>query len=308
MGIEALLLAHILSLIFYLGYVEIKIHALKYLDFRALKRDKFINMMRFSIPLIPNATFWWLTNSVNSVIITAKLGMDVNGIYSVSSKFTAVLSMVVGVLNMSWQDTAIADYGTKGFNKFFTKTFNTFVKLIFSAISVLIPLISILLPYMIDPTYYDAISFTPFLMLASGISSMSGFMAQIFTGKGNTKIVLTTSIFGMIANIAIIVIFVDQIGIWAAVIGSLAADIVIFASRTFIARKEFTKEVNYGSFFVILFMMIVGIICYTNANVWYNAIWFVISSVVALILNRHFVCDLFSVIFGNLLKKDKLRK
>ncbi len=303
MGIEALLLAHILSLIFAIVYTEVRIHALRYFDFKAIHFSSFASMMRFSIPLIPNAVFWWLTSSVNSVIISARLGMDVNGIYSVSGKFTSVLVMVTSVLNMSWQDTAIADYGTEGFGKFLTKTFNTFVKLIFSAIAVLIPFIAIILPYMIAPTYYDAIPFTPFLMIASGTSSMSGFMAQIFTGQGKTKNILVTSIFGMIANIVVIILLVDKIGLWAAVFGSLAADVVLFGSRTFLARKEFAKGIEYGRFLIIAAMTLIGIIFYLKASVVYNIIWFVISAILAIILNKQFVCDMFSLLFGRFIKK-----
>lgn len=303
MGIEALLLSHILSLIFALVYTEVRIRALKYFDFKLLNLSVFLKMVRFSVPLIPNACFWWLTSSVNHVIVSAKLGVDVNGIYSVSGKFTSVLVMVTSVLNMSWQDTAIADYGTDGFGKFLTKTFNTFVKLIFSAIAVLTPFIAIILPYMIDPTYYDAIPYTPFLMLASGTSAMSGFMAQIFVGKGKTNNVMVTSLFGMIANILVIILFVDKIGLWAAVFGSLAADVVLFGSRTFMARKEFAKGIEYGRFSVIAAMTVVGIILYLNRNPLYNIIWFVISAIIAIILNKQFVCDMFNLLFGRFIKK-----
>ena len=303
MGIEALLLAHILSLSFAIIYTEIRVHAFKYFDFKTINFSAFAKMMRFSIPLIPNAVFWWLTSSVNSVIISARLGLDVNGIYSVSSKFTSVLVMVTGVLNMSWQDTAIADYGNKDFGLFLTKTFNTYVKLIFSAIAVLIPLISIVLPFVIDPSYYGAVPFTPFLLLASGISSMSGFIAQIFTGKGNTQNILITSIFGMIANLSVILLLVDVIGLWAAVLGSLVADSVLFVSRAFLARKEFSKGIDYVSFLIILLMIVVGVILYLKAGALYNFVWLCISLIFAMVLNRRFVCDLFSLIFGKIVKK-----
>ena len=305
MGIEALLWAHIISLAFALIYTEIRIRALKYFSFTALNRRVFAQMMRFSIPLIPNAIFWWLTSSVNSVIVSARLGMDVNGIYAVSAKFTGVLVMVTSVLNMSWQDTAIADYGNKDFGAFLTKTFNMYVKLIFSAIAVLLPFIALILPYMIDPTYYDAIPYTPFLMMASGTSAMSGFVAQIFTGKGQTKTLLTTSIFGMIANVTVVFLFVGNLGLWAAVLGSLAADVVLFTSRTVLARKEFAKGIDYKSFLIVFVMLVVGSVIYLLGTPIYNLIWLGISVAVAVILNWRFVCDLFTVLFGGLMKKKR---
>ena len=297
MGIKALLLAHIISTSFAIIYTETRIKALKYFSLKSLNFSSFKRMMKFSVPLIPNAVFWWLTSSINSVIVSLKLGMDVNGIYSVSSKFTSALTMITNVLNMSWQDTAIADYGKDNFSTFLTNTFNRFIKLIFSAIAVLMPLICLVLPYMIDPSYYDAIKFTPFLLIASGISTMSGFMAQIFTGKGKTQTILITSIFGMIVNIITILILIDKIGLWAAVWGSLAADSALFIIRIILARKEFSKEIDYRSFIVIFAMTVISIIMYFNANAMFNIAWLGISAIIAVVLNMQFIKDLFLVIF-----------
>ena len=308
MGIEALLLAHIISLTFAVIYTELRTHAIKYFSFKAIHPSVFKKMMRFSIPLIPNACFWWLTSSINHVIVSARLGMDVNGIYSVAGKFTSVLVMVTSVLNMSWQDTAIAEYGNEGFGAFLTKTFNTYVKLIFSAIAVLCPLIALILPYMIDPSYYDAIQFTPFLMIASGTSAMSGFMAQIFVGKGKTNSVLMTSIFGMIANILVIVLLVDKIALWAAVLGSLAADVVLFGSRTFLARKDFAKGIGYGSFLIVVAMLAISMFIYLKADVVVNIIWLIVSAIIAVILNWQFIKDMITLLFGRFIKKKNVIK
>lgn len=305
LGIDALLIAHILSLLFFLVYAELRVHALNFFDIRTLKLDVFSKMMRFSIPLIPNAVFWWLTSSVNHVIVSAKLGMDVNGIYTVSSKFSAVVVMVTSVLNMSWQDTAIADYGSNGFREFFTKTFNSFVKLIFSALVVLLPFVALVIPFMIDPSYYSAIQYSPFLLLAAVVSAMSGFIAQIFTAKGNTKVLLLTSVMGMIVNILVIGLLISKIGLWAAVIGALSADTVIFCARLFMARKEFAKGIQYKSFILILVMLVVGIYIYLNASSKINLIWFAITAIVALILNFEFIKNILTLIFGSFFKKKK---
>lgn len=299
-GIEALLLAHSLSIAFFLVYAELRVHALRYLDLRSIRVKPFSKMMKFSIPLIPNAAFWWMTSSVNSVIVSAKLGMDINGIYSVSGKFSSVLNMVTSVLNMSWQDTAIADYGSATFSKFLTDTFNTFIKLIFSAIVVLIPFIALVLPHMIDPAYYAAIPFAPFLLLASGTSAMSGFMAQIFTGKGETPKILTTSIYGMVTNVAVIALFVGKIGLWAAVLGSLSADVVLFGSRIYMARKEFAKGIHFKTFLLVLVMLIVSIIIYLTAVSAANLVWFTISAVVAVVINWQFIQNMLHLLFGKI--------
>lgn len=300
MGVEALLLAHIISMTILLIYLESKVHPLRYFDIRSLKLSAFMEMFRFSIPLVPNSAFWWLTSSVNNVIVSAYLGIGVNGIYTVSGKFSSVLNIVTNVLNMSWQDTAVADYGKDGFSNFMTKTFNTFVKLVFSAVAVLLPFIALVVPYMIDPTYYDAIPYTPFLMLAAAISFISGFMAQIFVGKGKTTNILATSIIGMVSNVVVVAVFIGKIGLWAAVLGSLASDCVLMTTRTFLARKEFAKGIDYRGIMVVFLMLGVSTLFYFKASTLGNIGWFVVSAVMAVFLNQGFIRDIFSLLFNRL--------
>lgn len=308
MGGEALFISNIACVVIFLIYAELRIHALRYFGFRYLNGAVFKDMMKFSIPLIPNAAFWWMTSSVNSVIVTSRLGMDINGIYTVSNKFSNVLSMVTSVLNTSWQDSAVAEYGSDSFKQFFTKTFNRFFKLIFSAIAVLIPFIAVVFPYLIAPTYYDAIPYTPFLLLASGTSTLSGFMAQIFVGQGKTHNSLITSIAGMVVNITVIILLVDRVGLWAAVIGSLASDTVLFLARTFMVRKEFAKGIEFFRFGIVLGMLATSIYLYLKASAVWNIIWFAVTVILAIILNFEFVKDIVTLLFRKFFKKKNHNK
>lgn len=296
LGVEALLIANIVSTVFVLIYAECRVHALAYVDIRLARWDTFGEMMRFSVPLIPNAVFWWLTSSVNNVIVSARLGMDVNGIYTVSNKFSGVLNMVISVINMSWQDTAVADYGRAHFDTFLTKTFNTFVKLVFSATAVMIPFVAVVLPYMVDPQYYGAIPYAPFLLLCSSISALSGFLAQIYTGKGETKTLLDTSMVAMVVNVSVILLLIGKTGLWAAVVGTLASNVALVLSRGFFARKEFARGIHWGGFALIGLMLIVGFLLYFLAQPLWNLIWLFVSVAVALVVNRHFVKDVFTVL------------
>jgi O-antigen/teichoic acid export membrane protein len=303
MGVEALLLAHILSAAAFLIFAEVKVHALQLFDVRSVRFATFKEMMRFSVPLIPNAAFWWMTSSVNNVIVSTRLGVGVNGIYAVSNKFSSALNLVTGVLNMSWQDTAVADYGTEHFSRFLTKTFNTFIKLIFSCIAVLLPLVTLLLPHMIDPSYSDAISYTPFLLVGAGISFLSGFMGQVYTGKGKTEWLLVTSVLGMVANIAVVLLLIGKIGLWAAVLGTLLSDFTLMSTRIYFARKEFAKGIDYGSVVIVLSMLAASIMIYFKASTAVNFVWLLLSAVIAIILNRSFIKDLLVLLLGRFQRK-----
>ena len=77
----SLLLADFISIL----YTFIAIKALKYLHIKCMTYLK--EMLYFSIPLIPNATMWWIVNSINRPILMENVGIEGVGLYSVAGNF-----------------------------------------------------------------------------------------------------------------------------------------------------------------------------------------------------------------------------
>ena len=50
-------------------------------DQRVLKK-----MLLYSVPLMPNAIFWWVGTSVNRFFITSMLGIGASGLFAAASK------------------------------------------------------------------------------------------------------------------------------------------------------------------------------------------------------------------------------
>ena len=123
---EALFLAVIVSSTVFFLLAELKIKSYRMVRGSRIEKGIAKEMIKFSLPLVPNAVFWWMTSSVNSVIISAKLGLDINGIYFVANKFSNVLTIITSVFIMAWQESAILEYGSPDFKKFFSKTFSTY--------------------------------------------------------------------------------------------------------------------------------------------------------------------------------------
>ena len=304
MGVEALFIAAIISTVAFLIFAEVQVKSLKYFSLKSASGEIAKEMLKFSVPLIPNAAFWWMTSSVNAIIVSARLGTDINGIYSVSNKFSAIITMVTGVFNMAWQESAISEYGGDDFGRFFTKTFNSFFKLVFSAIAVIIPFVAVIFPYIIDSDYNDAVQYTPYLLLAAGISAFSGFLAQIFSGQGKTERALYTSMLGMITNTLFVFLFVDRIGLWAAVFGTLLSDVAILVFRFILVRNDFGRGVEFVKLSITIAVLAASILLYSNFNSTLNIIWFAITVIFALILNKEFIKEIFHVIFKRKIKDN----
>jgi F-type H+-transporting ATPase subunit c len=107
------------------------------------------------------------------------------------------------------------------------------------------------------------------------------------------------------SNMIVIAALVEPLGLWAAVLGSLAADTMLVFLRTFLARKEFAKGVEYCHFAVVLGMLVVSVYLYLTQNAVVNLIWLVCVAVLALILNRSFMKDLWSLFAQRFFKRNK---
>jgi len=297
MGVEALFWSVICSYFVFLLFAEWQIKSLWLLDIRHFPKQNFGEMVRFSLPLIPNAVFWWLTTSINTVIVSARCGLDVNGIYTVANKFSAVLIMVTSVFSLAWQESAIAEYGDEKFKQFFTGTFNMIMKGTFSVVAVLLPFMALVFPYLLDESYHASIDYAPFLLLASGISAISGFTAQIFVAQSKNHKSLFTNVLGMVINITVIFCLVDKIGLWAAVCGSLAADLAISVSRLVLVRKEFAKGVEIGSFALVFALIAIGILCYFKGNPLWQLLCLLLSIGAALALNWQLIKNILLILF-----------
>jgi len=152
-------------------------------------------------------------------------------------------------------------------------------------------------PYLLDESYHASIDYAPFLLLASGISAISGFTAQIFVAQSKNHKSLFTNVLGMVINITVIFCLVDKIGLWAAVCGSLAADLAISVSRLVLVRKEFAKGVEIGSFALVFALIAIGILCYFKGNPLWQLLCLLLSIGAALALNWQLIKNILLILF-----------
>ncbi len=295
-GVAALLFATICADIIFAMLAETQVHAFRLWSVKSVKFSVFKSMLKFSAPLMPNTALWWLTSSINTLIISDKCGLEATGIYTVANKFSAILSLVTAVFVMSWQELAVAEYGKKNFKSFFTNTFNMYIVIVITAIVILIPFMKTVFPVLIDASYYESIKYAPFLLIVSGMSALSGFLAQIFTAQGTTCRNLWTTLVGMGFNIVIVFACVDIIGLWAAVFGSMTAYAVIMILRLLLVSNEFEYKIKFINISISLIMLACSIVIYMNFATVINVIWFVLMMIVSFFLNFRFIKDIFFIL------------
>ena len=97
---------------------------------------KIKQLLKYSIPMIPDYLSGWIINVSDRTIISIILGTAMNGIYTVSCKFSNILNSIFSIVNMSWQETASIHIKDNDRDNFFSSMMNNMVK-IFSTIGIM---------------------------------------------------------------------------------------------------------------------------------------------------------------------------
>lgn len=271
MKIDALLYSNIAAGLSSFILIEWKLKVFKYIRITKTSKQLRKALIRFSLPLMPNAMNWWVINLSSRYLIFCFIGSEANGIYAVANKFPSILILVNTIFNLAWQESAIAEYSSEDKDRFYSKMFNIYMKLQLSSMMVLIPLTKILMQFMVDPGFYDAWKYTPLLYISTIFSSFSTFYATGYMVAKKTRGALTTSIVSVVTNIGLSVLLIPLFGLQAAAFTNAFAFLVMWVIRYYQIKKFFKIEIDFKVFIGLCISILVligmyyiqsGFVCY----------------------------------------------
>jgi O-antigen/teichoic acid export membrane protein len=272
-----------LAVIIYLAFTlrsKIQIHP-KHINLEISK-----DLLTYSLPLLPNNISWWILNVSDRTIISLIIGVAANGIYAIANKFAFIPSIIFGVFNMSWMETASLHIDAPDRNQYFSKICNNIVKIYSSITALLIITLSIILPYMIGREYIEAYNYVPILALGALAQGLIGLYSAIYIAKKKTKQIAQTSLYAAIINIVVNLSLVYFIGIYAAAISTLVAFMAMFIYRHFDVQKYVKITYEKGIFINILIMNIFVIIVYYYNNLILSILSLIIILIYAIFINK----------------------
>lgn len=244
-GAESILLSSTIANVFGIIYVIICNNTFKYINIKDISKKKIKQLLSYSIPMIPDYLSGWIINVSDRTIVSFVLGTAMNGIYTVSCKFSNVLNSIFSIVNMSWQETASVHINDVDRDGFFTSVMNEMIK-IFSTIGLLMTaLIPIFFDIAIGKAYSAAYNYMPILIYANTWRVLIGITNGIYIALKKTKEVAYTTIISAIINVFINVLFIKKIGLYAAAISTLIAYMFMGFYRYFDCKKYVNIRLNY---------------------------------------------------------------
>lgn len=197
-------------------------------------------LLVFSLPLIPNSIMWWLFSSANRYIVLYFLGLELNGIWSISYKIPTVIAIFTSIFFMAWQEKSIKVYNDPGRDTYYTDILNTYVSLSLGIIIMLTAASKPMLYFLVEQSFFISWKYGVFLMLASFFQSLALFYGVGYYCANDTKHILYTTLIGSFSTIISSIILVPYLHLYGAGIATLLGFLVMFLIRLKQTRKYFT--------------------------------------------------------------------
>ncbi len=195
------------------------------------------DMIKYSIPLVPNSISWNIINMSNRLILTNMVSSAANGIYAMANKFPNIISVVYGYFYTAWKESAAKIVKEENKNEYYNSIYHDAKRFLYAVTICLIAAMPFAFPIFINSSYEEAYIYIPIIMIATYYSNLSSFYGGIFSAYKDTKIMGTTTIVAAVLNLVIVFLFVTNFEIYAACFATLIANLIVYFYRKKKLRK-----------------------------------------------------------------------
>lgn len=300
LGIEGYLLSITLSYCAAVIYLVFRCKVWKYSSFRVINKKVFNIMIKYSLPLVPNAIMWWIVNLSDRYMIIYFIGFGANGIYAVANRIPSVINMVNGIFNQAWQISAIEEQNAENKTKFSSNIFNMYFFASVCMVLIILAVIKPLIQLGFAESFSEAWKYIPFLSYAMIFSGMGAFLGSLYAVAKDTKKAMVSTIISAAINIGFNAILIPLIGINGAAIATFISMLVLFIFRAIDTRRYL--KINYDKKLLCISLIAVciqGIAYYILGNI--SVIISLVVIILFFIVNRTY----FTALINKIFKKSK---
>lgn len=302
-GMVGLVIAGVISNVIGGIFLLIRNHIFRYIKTSNMNKRDTKKLLKYSAPLVPNATCSWITNISDKVMLSYYLGTSANGIYSISTKFTLLLSHVYGVFNLSWTESASENANEKDRDKYFSEITNN-IFLICACICLLVlAAMPIVFKILINSSYNEAYNYIPLLIVASLFELFASILSSMYVSlKLSGKIAISTIIAGLI-NVGINLLFMKKYGIVIACISTICAYVFLSIYRMIDISKYIKLKLDIKKYFYIVIALVILIFLYQYNSILISIISIISMALFTTIINKEIVYAGWKKIQDRIVKK-----
>lgn len=249
--VASLVIANLMALV----YVFLRARLSDYISITAISKNHLVELLKYSVPLIPNSIIWLIVSYINRPVMEAYMGMAAIGLYSLANRFPTLISTLYNNFSNSWQISVLQEYGKQGYERFYNRTcISVFVGLCL-CVSLLSIIISPLIQLLFGKDYYPAISYIPWLCLSTPFMALASIVGANFSAIKQSKYFFYSSIWSAGSAVVFNLTLIPTVGLWGACISSVLSFVIGAVSRIYYARD--IVRFRWGGGYILLSLTLV---------------------------------------------------
>lgn len=216
----------------------------KNLSFRAFDKSLLKDMLKYSLPLIPNAISWWFMQVVNRYIVIGFLGNSAAGIYIASSKIATVLNIFGTIFLQAWTISTVNSLHDENKGEFNTKIFRaygTFIQMAAFGIMLILPILS---SFLLKGEFFDAWKYSSIAIFTAVLSCYASFFGAFYGANMKTSMVFISTLVGAVVNTLFCFLFVWLFGLTGALYANMLGYFVLTVIRIITTKKYSLIRMN----------------------------------------------------------------
>ena len=294
-GLLGTVIALFMSVLFSLIYLVFSARLYRYISPAAFSKDKLIEMLRYSWPMVPNCMSSWVMRVSDRLVVNFFMGVEAYAVYAVANKIPSLLNIAQNTFTMAWQENATVVSKDKDASEYYSSMFGVMFDLMAGFFGLLIAVTPILFKLLIRGDYGAAYFQIPILFMGMFFYSMSMFLGGIYVAYKESKSVGVTTTAAAACNLVVDIATIRWIGLYAASGSTLVSYLFLFIFRY-----------NLRHVLVVTGIMTAeSILCYQQSMA-LNLVNFALGCIVFAVLNKSFVRTVIAKGIAYLKKNEKV--
>ena len=202
-------------------------------------------MLKYSIPIMPNALSWWISTSSDKYLISYFHGATATGLYSVAYKIPSLMTVFTGIFFNAWQISSVEDYGSEKSVQMYSTVYRYLFSLLFAVAAIVIVGVRIIAKVLFAGNFFEAWKFVPVLIIAYLFHDLAAYIGSVYTATKKTNMLFRSTLVGSIVNIVLNVILIPKYGAMAGAITTMISYFIVWVMRFIDTRKYIPIRYNY---------------------------------------------------------------
>ncbi len=220
-------------------------------------RDLFKRMVLFSSPLILNNVSWWVVQSSDKVMVEVMVSAVALGIYTAAAKIPALINVMVSIFQQAWGISAVKEFESTNDRNYYSTVLRYLFLFISGACIFFVAIMKLFMHHYVGKDFIDAWHYVPLLLVSAVFAGIAGYFGSMYSAiKKSVNNMLSTATAAAV-NIVVNFLLIPPLGIWGAVIGTLAAYITIAFFRLLDVKRFVTIDVQWHSFLLTIAIILI---------------------------------------------------